>query len=385
MGDSVAETTARTREALQKVLDSKLHGGKKNQKTQDGDEVEYIKYTPNNTLPIGGSHKQRVIKIVDKAEDPMMPPKFKLRKTPEGPSDDQSVPVLHKESTPKITKEEQRKWSIPPAISNWKNTKGFTISIDKRLSTLDEDTDKYTLSDKFSVLSQALENAHSEARNELKERAKLRQELERKKLLNNQQRLSRIAREARRQRGSIDEEDKSRIEGKYTENKELAALKREQMRMERRKKAEKELRMKSMGTEAQVKILAKEQGREVSERVALGVATSKIKEQGVDYDPELYMKASGSNTRHSHGQIYDSPLFGAQDAVNDIYRARDSGKYKGLGVDTAKKEIDRIGNEKHFEGLDSSGPVEFSKANKKDVGDELKKSGLIPRKRQWDE
>lgn len=34
----------------------------------------------------------------------------------------------------KITQEEQRDWTIPPAISNWKNPKGYTIPLDKRLA-----------------------------------------------------------------------------------------------------------------------------------------------------------------------------------------------------------------------------------------------------------
>jgi hypothetical protein len=43
------------------------------------------------------------------------------------------VPVLH--SPPrKVTAEEQANWVIPPCISNWKNAKGYTIPLDKRLA-----------------------------------------------------------------------------------------------------------------------------------------------------------------------------------------------------------------------------------------------------------
>lgn len=43
------------------------------------------------------------------------------------------VPVLH--SPPrKVTVKEQQMWKIPPCVSNWKNAKGYTIPLDKRLA-----------------------------------------------------------------------------------------------------------------------------------------------------------------------------------------------------------------------------------------------------------
>jgi SNW domain-containing protein 1 len=35
----------------------------------------------------------------------------------------------------KATAQEQKEWMIPPSISNWKNNKGFTIPLDKRLAS----------------------------------------------------------------------------------------------------------------------------------------------------------------------------------------------------------------------------------------------------------
>jgi hypothetical protein len=43
------------------------------------------------------------------------------------------APVLH--SPPRKTSaKEQQEWVIPPCISNWKNAKGYTIPLDKRLA-----------------------------------------------------------------------------------------------------------------------------------------------------------------------------------------------------------------------------------------------------------
>jgi SNW domain-containing protein 1 len=36
--------------------------------------------------------------------------------------------------TRKVTVKEQQEWKIPPCISNWKNAKGYTIPLDKRLA-----------------------------------------------------------------------------------------------------------------------------------------------------------------------------------------------------------------------------------------------------------
>ena len=43
------------------------------------------------------------------------------------------VPQMH--SPPRnITAKDQQDWKIPPCISNWKNPKGYTIPLDKRLA-----------------------------------------------------------------------------------------------------------------------------------------------------------------------------------------------------------------------------------------------------------
>ena len=34
----------------------------------------------------------------------------------------------------KVTVKEQQEWKIPPCISNWKNARGYTIPLDKRLA-----------------------------------------------------------------------------------------------------------------------------------------------------------------------------------------------------------------------------------------------------------
>lgn len=378
MSQNVAEVTEKTREAIQKVIDSKLNSSRTVQKTSSKKETSYIKYTPSNAITNGRTGKRRIIKIVDKKADPMLMSEFKIKRAPEGPNDEEPVPILHKDTTTKLTKEQQRKWTIPPAISNWKNNKGFTISIDKRLASLSQDDNKFNMSDKFSVLTEALANAHDEAKAELKRKAELKHELERKKLLEDQHKLRRIAREAHMRR-DFGNSGRNYINDKNSSS--SFASRREMARRQRRQRAESELRMGSMSTESRVRMLARKEGREISDRVAIGVAASaRGTNESDSYDSNLFLHAAGKSTRRGEEQVYEGSLFGAQDAVNDIYRARDSDKYKGLGMEAANKEISSLVKEKRFDDLSSSGPVSFEKARPSAEGEENKqqesKSGL---------
>ena len=70
--------------------------------------------------------------MTEVVEDPLEPPRFKHKKIPRGPPSP-PPPVLR--SPPrKATAQEQKEWMIPPCISNWKNNKGYTIPLDKRLA-----------------------------------------------------------------------------------------------------------------------------------------------------------------------------------------------------------------------------------------------------------
>ncbi len=93
---------------------------------------KYIQYTPSESALGQTAAKQRIIRMVEMPSDPMEPPKFKHKKVPAGPPSP-PVPVMH--SPPrKVTVKDQQAWKIPPCISNWKNAKGYTIPLDKRLA-----------------------------------------------------------------------------------------------------------------------------------------------------------------------------------------------------------------------------------------------------------
>ncbi|CAN0317778.1 unnamed protein product, partial [Laminaria digitata] len=132
--DEEALTAERTRQAFEKLIGAKVTSATPGSiGDQTRKEAEFIKYTPNPNAPgYNNNAKQRVVRMVAAQVDPMEPPKHKHKKVPRAPADD-PVPVLH--SPPrKVTVQDQQAWKIPPCVSNWKNARGYTIPLDKRLA-----------------------------------------------------------------------------------------------------------------------------------------------------------------------------------------------------------------------------------------------------------
>lgn len=129
--EEVQETADRTRAALEKLTNSKIKAAQPKNVPDSQGKSSFIRYTPGQQNGEGGL-KQRIIKMTEVVEDPLEPPRFKHKKIPRGPPSP-PPPVLR--SPPrKATVQEQKEWMIPPCISNWKNNKGFTIPLDKRLA-----------------------------------------------------------------------------------------------------------------------------------------------------------------------------------------------------------------------------------------------------------
>lgn len=187
------------------------------------DQVTYVKYESNSIIqPEGGEEgsRGRTVEIRNFQEDPMLPPKFKLRKNrhkePSPPP-----PILKKaEPVKTVTKEEREKWNIPAAISNWKNNQGFTISLDKRMMAANggsqqtsEEMEELLNIEKFGDLSQALENADKQAREEIT----IRNTLMREQAIKDQQEkdqkireLAEISRRERNKRSTSDDQQESK-------------------------------------------------------------------------------------------------------------------------------------------------------------------------------
>ena len=146
---------------------------------------------------------------------------------------------------------------------------------------------------------------------------------------------------------------------------------REKIRAERRREAQREMRQKHMGHERRVQAMAREQNRDISEKVALGMAKPTQSKEAM-YDSRLFNQSSGFAAGFNEDQAYDKPLFAQRDALNSIYRPSMGDEDEEDGGET----LERIQGTKRFEGLgrapkegfkgadtaeERSGPVQFER------------------------
>lgn len=329
--EEVAATTERTKNALAVLVGGAVAAQKpKNVNVGRRSDPTFVRYTPGNQMGDDSKKPERIMKIVQRQQDPMEPPKFKHKKIPRGPPSP-PPPVMH--SPPrKVTAEEQEAWKIPPPISNWKNPKGYTVPLDKRLAADGRGLQDVTINDKFAQFAEALFTADRHAREEVKQRSMMQQRLAEKEKQQKEDNLRMLAQKAREERagagsgrrGSRTTRSRS---GSYSSSgsdrsnseDEEEIREREEMRKERRREEERKLRQSRMGTDRRIQMMAREQNRDISEKVALGLAKPTQSSETM-WDSRLFNQTSGFDSGFNEDQAYDKPLFAAQDAVNSIYR-----------------------------------------------------------------
>ncbi|KAF6764004.1 pre-mRNA-processing protein 45 [Ephemerocybe angulata] len=401
--EEVQSTTDKTKAALEKLVNGKIKAAQpKNVSTGQG-ETKFIRYTPGQQNGAEGL-KQRIIKMTDVVEDPLEPPRFKHKKIPRGPPSP-PPPVLR--SPPrKATAAEQKEWMIPPCISNWKNNKGFTIPLDKRLAADGRGLQDVHINDNFAKFSEALFVADRHAREEVRQRALMQQKLAQKEKEAKEENLRMLAQRAREERSGIpapkptgvtqaafkssmaaygsDSESGSDNESESDQDSgedEEARKIRDEMRAEKKREREREMRMNNMGQEQRAKMLARQQNRDISEKIALGLAKPTMSKESM-LDSRLFNQEAltGSFADDESYNLYDKPLFHGSTAAAAIYKARgnmaegDEDSFGGGTEEGIGKALDNdrfaLGRPKvGFEGADiqetREGPVQFEK----DTGD----------------
>ncbi|KAJ4304542.1 mRNA splicing protein [Kalmusia sp. IMI 367209] len=366
--EMVQATKERTQEALNALIAGQTAAQRpKMVKGRAKDEPTFVRYTP--TAQMGESQgNTRILKIQQRQMDPMEPPKFKHKRIPRGPPSP-PPPVLH--SPPrKLTAEDQEMWKIPPPISNWKNPKGYTVPLDKRLAADGRGLQDVTINDKFAQFGEALQAADRHAREEVKQRALMQQRLAEKEKLQKEEHLRNLARQAREDRANHSRRRSGSYSDSESDPEEEAVRRREEARKERRQDFQRELRQSRMGTERKLQMLAREQNRDISEKVALGLAKPTQSGESM-YDSRLFNQSSGFDAGFNEDQAYDKPLFAAQDAISSIYRPslqQDDGEDEGATYDriTKNSKFEVLGRAKEgFKGADlqeaRDGPVQFEK------------------------
>ncbi|KAH7392011.1 SKIP/SNW domain-containing protein [Phaeosphaeria sp. MPI-PUGE-AT-0046c] len=362
----VQATKEKTEQALMALVAGQTAAQRpKNVQGRKNDEPTFVRYTP--TAQMGEAQGQtRIFKIQQRQIDPLEPPKFKHKRIPRGPPSP-PPPVLH--SPPrKLTAEDQEMWKIPPPISNWKNPKGYTVPLDKRLAADGRGLQDVTINDKFAQFGEALQAADRHARDEVKQRAIMQQRLAEKEKLQKEEHLRDLARQAREERANGSRRRSNSDSG--TDSEEEAVRKRQADRKERREDFQRELRQSRMGQERKIQMLAREQNRDISEKVALGLAKPTQSGESM-YDSRLFNQSSGFNAGFNEDNHYDKPLFAAQDAISSIYRPSvqdDDGEDEGQTYDriTKSSKFEVLGKAKQgFKGADlqeaRDGPVQFEK------------------------
>jgi SNW domain-containing protein 1 len=260
-------------------------------------------------------------------------------------------------------------WKIPPPISNWKNPKGYTVPLDKRLAADGRGLQDITINDKFAQFGEALQAADRHAREEVKERAVMQQRLAEKEKLQKEDHLRNLAKQAREERANASRR-RSQSDSE-TDSEDEAVRKRQADRKERREENQRDLRQSRMGTERKIQMLAREQNRDISEKVALGLAKPTQSGESM-YDQRLFNQSSGFNAGFNEDNHYDKPLFAAQDAISSIYRPTvqqdDDGEDEGQTYDrlTKSSKFEVLGKAKEgFKGAElqeqRDGPVQFEK------------------------
>ncbi|EED95972.1 predicted protein [Thalassiosira pseudonana CCMP1335] len=378
-------TAERTQRALASLISTKVAADKPTgsaitaaiDSATAHERTQFIRYTPNENAPgYNPAASQRIIRMVPAQIDPMQPPKHMHRKAPRGPAED-PVPVLHAPPE-KLSKEEREAWNVPACISNWKNTRGYTIPLDKRLAADGRGLrDDATINSNFAVLSESLYVAERQAREEVRTRAAVQKRLVLDQRQRREEELRELANKARMERSGIgggaqnnnndDEDDQARMQ-------------RDRLRAERRREREKEYRLERAGKSLDKKRRL-ENDRDISEKIALGTHTGSGGAGGAGgVDSRLYSQNAGMDSGFGADDEYNTysrPMFDREGVTSSsIYRPT-----RDIGAEDADAQLEKLKRgatskfvpDKGFGGAEGGGavaggaarnaPVQFEKGN----------------------
>ena len=320
-------------------------------------------------------------------EDPLEPPKSKHKLAPRGPP---SPPErIMRSPSRKITAKDQADWSIPACVSNWKNAKGYTIPLHMRVQADGRNLQDNTVNHKFAKFSEGLLLAELQARKEVEERNKIKQshqmlmEIRKEKQIQKDATLARAEKnklvassisQLKSELRSSDNDISQRKRDVKDREKEEARRERDALRRQTRKEIERQRRLEVAGK--QDKINPRDDGRDISEKIALGQAQPTSKE--MMFDQRLFNQQTGLNSGFADDDeynLYDKPLFADRVEAN-IYKNSKEIPDEDF-EDPAKNGVAKVLKHKPdrgFEGTDytkgaRTSAVEFEQKNDPQVKD----------------
>lgn len=263
------------------------------------------------------------------------------------------------------------------------------------------------INDNFAKFSESLFIADRHAREEVRQRALMQQKLAQKEKEAKEEHLRLLAQRAREERsgvaaprataaapntaalkstlaaygsdsegGSASDRDEDDAAAGSEEDDEARRV-RDDMRRQKRQEREREMRMSNMGTEQRAKMLARQQNRDISEKIALGLAKPTMSKESM-LDSRLFNQESlsGNFADDEAYNLYDRPLFHGSTAAAAIYKARgnmNEGNEESFGGGTEEGIDKALTNDRFglgqarvgFEGASDQeireGPVQFEK------------------------
>jgi len=380
--DAIREMTEKTRAALEKKTAGMVSAALPVRAAEKLAPAQYIRYTPSQQgEAFNSGAKQRVIRMVESQRDPMSPPRFKInKKIPRGPPSP-PAPVMHS-PTRKVTVKEQQDWKVPPCISNWKNAKGYTIPLDKRLAADGRGLQQNHINENFSKLAEALYIADRKARESVEARAQLEKKIAAKEKEAKENKLADLARKAREERAGFRSKESDGFDQFLGDAKKASASttkgsnerERDDLRDERHRDR---ARQRNIDRAAPGRRSKLESGRErdVSEQIALGIPAKTAGASGEGlFDSRLFNQSRGLNSGYAGGEdesynVYSEPWRKESNLASNIYRPGkniDKEAYGGQEDLDELRKTNRFVPDKEFSGTDRttagrSGPVQFEK------------------------
>jgi len=378
--EEVEDNTERTRAALEKLVQGKISAAMPVRCAEKQAPAQYIRYTPSQQgAAFNSGAKQRIIRMVEAQSDPMEPPKFKTnKKIPRGPPSP-PAPVMHSPGR-KVTAKEQQEWKIPPCISNWKNARGYTIPLDKRLAADGRGLQQVHINENFAKLAEALYIADRKAREAVEMRSQIEKKLAQKEKEKKEQNLRDLAQKAREERAGIHRPAAATTTATATTapgpaaatadiDKDGGADDRDALRYERHKDRARERNLARAAPDKRNK-LSREKERDISEKIALGMPAAGTTGGDTQFDSRLFNQSKGLDqgfgAEDDTYNVYDKPWRQAGSLANNIYRpskGNDKDNY-GEDLETLMK-TSRFVPDKEFSGTDRTskrdGPVQFER------------------------
>ncbi|RCK57743.1 Pre-mRNA-processing protein 45 [Candida viswanathii] len=154
-------------------------------------EPSYVSYANQDA--------EKVIQVRTMQADPMLPPSHKLRKNRHDRVVDAGLTIVKDTNAARVSREDREYWNVPAAVSNWKNSQGFTIGLDKRMIGREREGAEMNLK-KFGELLEALGEADRRAREDIRKRNEARMREQEAEKRSREEKIREIASRAKRRK-----------------------------------------------------------------------------------------------------------------------------------------------------------------------------------------